>query len=130
MWIGFSRRQPWLNFLHKQLQLIYYLSIYLFVWFWFHAGLASSWANNTLWSIEWKYLIMVCSVFCKYILFSEMCNSHNSTMSIHLFCRSLTTQLGFHDVLSGIFYCLVSVLHTNYCGGRKARMTIAFFFQL
>lgn len=56
-----------------------------------------------------------------------MWNSHNnSTMHMHLFSRSLTTQLGFHDVLSGIFYWyLVSVLHTN-CHGTG----IAFFFQL
>lgn len=124
-------QNPWLFFFSASNSSWYiiYQFIYLFD-FQFHADLASSWANNVLWSIEWNCLIMVCGVFCKYIVLSEMWRFHNnSTIRIHLFSRSLTTPLGFHDVLSGLFYCQKSGLHSNFCGGWKGRTRIAFFFR-
>lgn len=133
MWIFcfcLNRRKLWLNILHKQLQLIHYLSFYLYIWIWFCAGLASSWANKTLWSIKSKCIIMVCGIFRKYIVFSEMWSFHkNLTMYIAPSPRSLTTQLGFHYVLFWYILRLVSVLHTNYYEGWNAKDRITLLFQ-
>lgn len=73
---------------------------------------------------------MVCSIFRSYIVFLEMGSFHkNLTMYICLFPRSLTTQLGFNDVLFGIFYswylfCILTTIE-----GEKLKNKIALFFQ-